>query len=81
VRKRIALKTPITTREVCRRFGLPESTLRHVLRRPGAPRPQLHPSARLFLWTEDDVAALAAFMGRAAPAKSDAAPGLTSQPS
>jgi hypothetical protein len=78
------MESPITTRDVCRRLGLPESTLRHVLRRSGAPRPQLHPSARLFLWTEDDVAALARFLerddtsGRAAHSAAVAAASQTS---
>jgi hypothetical protein len=58
------MKPPITTRDICVRFGIPESTLRHILRRPGAPRPQMHPSARLFLWELDDVEALARFLER-----------------
>jgi hypothetical protein len=58
------METLISTREVCRRLALNESTLRHALRRPGAPRPRLHPSARLFLWSEGDVAALARFLDR-----------------
>jgi hypothetical protein len=63
------MNTDITTRAVCAHFNLPESTLRHVLRRPGAPRPRMHPSARLFLWQPKDVEALARFLGRSdAPA-------------
>lgn len=58
------MDTPITTRDVCRQLGLHESKLRHVLRRPGAPRPSLHPSVRLFLWTEADVRALERFLRR-----------------
>jgi len=58
------MPTPITTQEVCCRLELSEPALRHILRRPGAPRPALHPSARVFLWTEDDVDALAQFLGR-----------------
>lgn len=52
----------ITTSEVCRRLGLTEPALRHILRRAGAPRPELHPSARVFLWTEQDVEALGEFL-------------------
>jgi hypothetical protein len=52
----------ISTREVCAAAGISEPALRHVLPRPGAPRPQLHPSAHLFLWTEHDVAALIRFI-------------------
>jgi hypothetical protein len=52
----------ITTREVCAAAGISEPALRHILRRPGAPRPQMHPSARIFLWTEEDVAELIAFV-------------------
>jgi hypothetical protein len=58
------MESPLTTRDVCRRLGLPESTLRHVLRRLGAPRPRLHHSARLFLWTEEDVEQLERFLSR-----------------
>ena len=57
---------PITTLDVCRALGLTEPGLRHVLRRPDAPRPRLHPSARLFLWSEQDVQELAAYLGRSA---------------
>lgn len=59
----IVMSKPITTHDVCRRLGLTEPALRHVLRRDGAPRPTLHPSARVFLWTEADVADLATFLG------------------
>jgi hypothetical protein len=45
----------ITTREVCADLHLTEPGLRHVLRRPGAPRPALHPTARVFLWTREDL--------------------------
>jgi hypothetical protein len=55
---------PITTTDVCRALGLSEPGLRHVLRRPDAPRPSLHPSARLFLWTEHDIEKLAVFLGK-----------------
>ena len=58
------MNTPITTRWVCTHFGVPESTLRHILRRVGAPRPRMHPSARLFLWEPADVEALARFLKR-----------------
>jgi len=54
----------INTRRVYEELGLTEPALRHVLRRPGAPRPALHPTARLFLWTREDVERLAAFLGR-----------------
>jgi hypothetical protein len=54
----------ISTREVCAAAGVSESGLRHILRRPGAPRPQLHPSARLFLWDESDVHALIEFIAK-----------------
>ena len=53
----------ISTRDVCRELGLSEPALRHVLRRAGAPRPRLHPTARLFLWTRQDLKHLAAFLG------------------
>ena len=53
----------LTTRDVCRILNLTEPALRHVLRRPGAPRPPLHPSARLFLWAPDDLARLIDFLG------------------
>jgi len=52
----------ITTPDVCRDLGWTEPKLRHVLRRPGAPRPRLHPTARLFLWTREDIERLAAFI-------------------
>ena len=54
----------ITTTTVCERLGLTEPSLRYVLRQPGAPRPLLHPTARLFLWCEADIAALADFIGQ-----------------
>lgn len=60
----------ITTPDVCRELHLTEPALRHVLRRPGAPRPRLHPTARLFLWTRDDVERLAAFLGKPAKVRS-----------
>lgn len=53
---------PITTLDVCRALGLTEPALRHALRRPGAPRPALHPTVRVFLWTQADVDRLAAFL-------------------
>lgn len=56
----------LSTRAVCERLGISEDGLRHGLRRPGAPRPQLHPTAQIFLWTEADVQALAEFLGRTA---------------
>jgi hypothetical protein len=68
------METSISTRDVCCRFDIPESTLRHILRRPGAPRPRLHPSARLFLWSEADVAALARFLDREGAAARIASP-------
>jgi hypothetical protein len=52
----------ITTRDVCERLDLSESALRHILRRANAPRPQLHPSARIFLWTEEDVDRIKRFL-------------------
>lgn len=54
----------LTTAIACVRLGLPETTLRHVLRKPDAPRPELHPTARVFLWTETDVERLAAFIAQ-----------------
>ncbi len=51
-----------STRTVCEQLGLTEPALRHVLRRPGAPRPKIHPSARVFLWTQDDIDALRQFV-------------------
>ena len=54
---------PLTTHEVCEELGLSEPALRHVLRRPGAPRPRLHPSARVFLWTAGDVDRLRQYLG------------------
>lgn len=54
----------ITTRDACLLLGVTEPALRHVLRRQGAPRPQLHPTARLFLWTEQDIERLVAFLER-----------------
>ena len=64
------MSTTITTPDVCRALGITEPALRHILRRPGAPRPQLHPSARLFLWTEADLNALALFLGKSPVAAS-----------
>ena len=63
----------LSTREVCRRLELTEPGLRHALRRPGAPRPQVHPSARIFLWREEDVRRLEEFLqgkGDGLPAQS-----------
>ena len=54
----------LPTRRVCERLGLTEDALRRALRRCGAPRPPLHPTARVFLWTEADVQAMAEFLGR-----------------
>lgn len=51
-------------RRVCEQLGLTETALRAILRRPGAPRPALHPTARVFLWTSEDVLALRRFLGR-----------------
>ena len=53
-----------STQEACERLGVPETTLRHVLRKPDAPRPELHPSARVFLWTETDLQRLAEFIAK-----------------
>ena len=53
----------LSTPEVCQALGTTEPALRHALRRVGAPRPPLHPTARIFLWTEDDVQAMAEFIG------------------
>ena len=58
----VVMHDVITTRTVLDRFQLSEPALRHVLRRPGAPRPTLHPTARVFLWTFEDVERLAAFL-------------------
>jgi hypothetical protein len=58
----LAMSTYPSTRDVCQQIGLTEPALRHVLRRAGAPRPQLHPSARLFLWTQEDIDALKRFL-------------------
>lgn len=63
----IAMSTSISTTAVCRALELSEPALRHVLRRPGAPRPAVHPTARLFLWTEDDIRRLAEFLGKPSP--------------
>lgn len=52
----------LSTRAVCTHLSLTEPALRHVLRRPGAPRPSLHPTARVFLWTEGDLLALREFL-------------------
>jgi hypothetical protein len=57
----------LSTRDACAIAGLTEPALRHVLRRPGAPRPQLHPSARVFLWTQEDIDALKLFLSRPRP--------------
>ncbi len=58
----IRMKHIFTTIEVCAATGLTEPALRHLLRRPGAPRPELHRTARVFLWTEKDLAALRTFI-------------------
>ena len=62
----------INTSAVCERLGLSEPALRHLLRRPGAPRPALHPSARVFLWTDSDVEALRCFIAAAAKTQGQA---------
>ncbi|MCK6446182.1 MAG: hypothetical protein L6Q99_07285 [Planctomycetes bacterium] len=66
----------ITTRNVLDRFQLSEPAFRHILRRPDAPRPALHPTARLFLWTNEDVERLGAYLEqlRAARAKPEVKP-------
>lgn len=64
------MRRNISVRTVCADLELTEPALRHVLRRPGAPRPEMHPSARVFLWTEDDVERLRAFLGRGGAQKS-----------
>lgn len=73
------MKKLIATRDVCLEVGLTEPALRHVLRRPDAPRPDFHPTARVFLWTRADIARLRAFLegsnldrpeGAAAPGRS-----------
>ena len=56
------MKIPFSTGEACAAAGLTESNLRHWLRRPGAPRPPLHPTAHVFLWDEASVRALVAFV-------------------
>ena len=53
---------PITTRDVCAELELSEPRLRHLLRRPGVPRPRLHPTARVFLWTQADLERLRRFL-------------------
>lgn len=53
-----------STRDVCARIGRSEPALRHILRRPGAPRPTIHPSAYVFLWTQADIEALIGFLAR-----------------
>ena len=58
----ITMTAYLSTRDVCQGVGLSEPALRHVLRRPGAPRPQIHPSARVFLWTHEDLNALRRFL-------------------
>ncbi len=72
VRWHLAMSTYHSTSDVCLQVGLTEPALRHVLRRPGAPRPQLHPSARFLLWTEDDVEALKRFLSRPCSAETTA---------
>lgn len=57
-------QAPLTTRAVCLALQLSETALRHALRRPGAPKPKLHPTCRVFLWTRSDVERLAVFLGR-----------------
>ncbi|TAJ23652.1 MAG: hypothetical protein EPO68_02595 [Planctomycetota bacterium] len=52
----------ITTRDVCADLGLTEPCLRHVLRRTGAPRPPMHPTARVFLWTREDLERLKLYL-------------------
>lgn len=59
--------TWIPTQAVCQTLGLTEPALRHALRRVGAPRPAIHPTAHIFLWTEDDICAMAKFLGMASP--------------
>jgi hypothetical protein len=61
----------ISTRDVCARADVTEPALRHILRRPGAPRPTLHPTAHVFLWTERDVAELLQFLRRSVPTESE----------
>lgn len=56
------MKEFIATRDVCHEVGLSEPALRHVLRRPGAPRPDVHPSAHVFLWTRADIERLRRFL-------------------
>jgi len=60
---------PISTAEVAQRLGLTESGLRHLLRRPDAPRPPLHPTARLLLWSEADVRRLTQYRDKLLKAK------------
>lgn len=57
------MSEPLTTTDVCRTLEISEPALRHLLRRPGAPRSRLHPSAHIFLWTEDDLRRVARFLG------------------
>ena len=52
----------LTTSDVCSQLGIAETRLRHVLRRPGAPRPAIHPTAFVFLWTAEDVRRLRDFL-------------------
>jgi hypothetical protein len=51
----------LDTRTVLLLLNLTEPSLRRLLRRPDAPRPEQHPSARVFLWTQADVERLAAY--------------------
>lgn len=67
------MNEPLTTTDVCAALGLSEPALRHVLRRPGAPRPSLHPSARVFLWTSSDVERLREYLRGATRERAHAA--------
>lgn len=54
-----------STRQVCAELGLTEPRLRALLRKPDAPRPSFHPSARIFLWTRQDVHRWRRYLARA----------------
>lgn len=61
-RQNVAMAKYFSTPSVCESVGLSEPALRHALRRPGAPRPELHPTAHVFLWTQADIDALKRFL-------------------
>jgi hypothetical protein len=62
----------LTTATVCAELHVTESNLRHVLRRPGAPKPAQHPTARVFLWTRGDLERLKQYLADRQSASRDA---------